>query len=51
MKRWSAPQIRNMNCGMEVTSYDSSELDDEFLGATLQRQIKSPTTTTNKNAK
>lgn len=33
MTRWTAPTIRNINCGMEVTSYESADLDDEFLGA------------------
>ena len=37
MKRWTQPTVRNINCGMEVTSYDSSELEDDLAGPFLPR--------------
>lgn len=43
MKSWTAPRIKNVNCGMEVTSYESSELEDEFLGARTTRRERTAT--------
>ena len=32
MRRWKSPAIRNINCGMEVTSYESAEIDGDLIG-------------------
>lgn len=32
MRPWTFPVIRNINCGMEVTSYESAEVDGDFIG-------------------